>query len=124
MNPVLTAASTVTCAHPPGTVRVTGSPRLTVAGAGVLTINGVQGAPLTTVGPLTTCGSLPQANPLTKKCASVLTVTGGFAPRLTVGGMPVLAQAGFAGMTDGVVANVGPQPGLTAIANQAMLTVG
>lgn len=124
MSRVLTAASTVSCAHG-GTVKVTGSPLLTVAGAGVLTVAGVAGAPLTlTVVGISTCGLTVQANPPTKKCLHALDVTAGTTARLTVGGLPVLVDTGFAGTTDGTVSGVTPQPGLTAVANQRTLTVG
>jgi hypothetical protein len=122
MSPVLTAASTVACAHK-GKVAATGSPRLTVTGAGVLTVAGVVGGSIPPRGP-DSCTLVEQANPPTKKCAKVDAVTAGMVPRLTVDGQPVLAQAGFAGITDGTVAGVKPQPGLTALANQTTLTAG
>lgn len=86
---VLTTASTIKCEHPvAGTFTITPSLRLKVAGAGVL----VQGA-----GPVpiaTPCGQ--PANPPTTSPCGPITVSGGFASRLVVDGVPVLLAGTFA----------------------------
>lgn len=119
MNPVLTAASAVNCIHPAAPITVTGSLRLTVSGAGVLTAASLVG---TTVAP-TSCTSVDNL-PSTKKCTRIVSVTGGLVARLTVEGKPVLGQAGFNGTTDGLPAAIPPAPGLVAVAGQTFLTAG
>lgn len=120
MNFVLTAASAVTCAHPAAPIPVTGSVRLTVLDAGVLTVDSLVGVEI----PPTSCSTVPNVPPPPKKCTGILTVTGGLVARLTVEGKPVVAQQGFNGTTDGVPAAVPPAPGLIASPNQMFLTTG
>jgi hypothetical protein len=118
VNFILTAASTIVCSHPLAPIPVTGSVRLTVLGAGVLTVDGVAGKTI----PPTSCSS--ENTPPTKKCTGIVKVTGGLVARLTVEGMPVLGQLGFNGTTDGLPAPVPPLPGLVADPVQKFLTAG
>ncbi|MFD4669923.1 hypothetical protein ACFWNN_09320 [Lentzea sp. NPDC058450] len=115
MNPVLTAASTLSCGHLLAPIPVVGSLRLTVLGAGVLILDSLVGKTI----PPTSCLTVDNP-PSTKKCTRIVTVAGGLAARLTVEGKPVLALQGFAGTTDGVP----PAPGLAAVPNQAFLSAG
>ncbi|NKE57556.1 hypothetical protein FXN61_12200 [Lentzea sp. PSKA42] len=119
MNFILTAASVVSCTHPLAPIPVTGSLRLTVLGAGVLSVDSLAG---TTVPP-TSCVTVDNL-PSSKKCTRIVTVTGGLVARLTVEGKPVLGLQGFDGTTDGVPPPVPPAPGLVAVPNQKFLTAG
>lgn len=99
-SPVLTAASTVTCAPGhlgAGLITITPSPRLTVGGPGqgVLTMDAA--ATATTAGCTQPVGTPPPPKPCT-----IAKVTSGAAVRLTVDGSPVLLSPTFAATTDGL----------------------
>ena len=119
MNPVLTAASTVTCAHPAAPIPVAGSLRLTVLGAGVLTADSLPGITV----PPTSCVTVDNP-PSTKKCTRIVAITGGLAARLTVEGKPVLGRLGLTGTTDGLPVVVPPASGVLAGPGQTFLTAG
>lgn len=120
MGKVLTTASDVNCGHPPGGIQTEGSPRLTVFGNGVLTINGVQGKKVRP----NACGLVAnQGPPVTKKCVTAVSVSGGQARKLTIGAIPVLVEEGFSGTTDGLDKGV-VQSKLAATANQTKLMAG
>lgn len=116
MPNVLTTASKVHCAHPlaavPSTVQTVGAPKLRVSGQPVLVKEGIAGKTITG------CGT--QDAPHLKQCHKVVEVTTGEASKLSVGGQKVMADQ-LSGTTDGMVADVTPQPGLAAEAGQTRL---
>ena len=112
MRRVLTTLSTVTCGHPAGSVRTASTAKLKVAGNPVLLESSVAGMAVAS------CGiPLVQGN---KPCTTVLSVVDAPPPRLTVGGLPVLADA-ITGTTDGLIGGA-PQSALAATASQTKLT--
>jgi hypothetical protein len=114
MPNVLTASSTVSCGHPPGTVPVVSTAKLRVGTAGVLVKTDIDGKPADG-----RCGIVPppQTN---KKCTTVKGVTDGVATKLTVGGNPVMLDS-LKGLTDGVFGTDPPNK-LSATADQTKLT--
>ena len=92
MPSVLTTASLVTCPHQ-AAVATSGTTKLTVSGNPALLAAGVQGHGIGTC-------SVTDSNSTTK-CRTVVSVTGGLAPKLTVGGAPVVLDS-IVGVTDGV----------------------
>src|SRR5256885_15996172 len=109
MPNVLTASSTVSCGHPPGTVPVQSTAKLRVGTAGGLVKTDIDGK--STDGkcaiPVPVQGNL--------KCTTA-TVTSGTATKLTVGGKAVMLE-GLLGSTDGKLGGT-PQAPLTGTANQ------
>ncbi|MGN9907818.1 hypothetical protein ACTMTJ_09715 [Phytohabitans sp. LJ34] len=96
MDFVLTTASAVVCDHPtPGHVDTAGAARLVVAGAEVLTRDGVAGMPVS---------GCVASGANTTKCGTVQTVSSLGAAKLSVGGQAVLL--GLTGTTDGLLAGV------------------
>jgi hypothetical protein len=124
MPAVVTQASTVTCGHG-GTVITAGSPKLTVDGSPVLVAAGIVGKPLPVLPAPGHCLTPTSSSPVSKPCASVLTVTTpSLATKLFVSGAPV-ALATLKGTTDGVVpVDVPPTPQtlLAAVVTQTHLT--
>jgi hypothetical protein len=112
MAGVLTTGSSVRCGHG-GTVRVSSSAKLSVAGQKVLVADGIDGKSVSTCGTPTTDKS--------KACTSVIKTTAGAATKLTAGSMPVYLDT-LAGTTDGVVGGTTPQTLLAASAGQSKLT--
>jgi hypothetical protein len=76
-----------------GTVSTSSSSKLTVAGAAVLTGDGVTGK--------TVAGCQTPTSNSTQPCKTVAAVSGGLASKLTVGGLPVVLED-VVGSTDGV----------------------
>ena len=101
---VLTTASRVACPTG-GTVGTAGQPKLKVAGAAALRIDGIAGKSVS--------GCSIQNSSSTKQCTTV-TAASGAAAKLKVSGGPV-ALASLSGTTDGST------PGLSASANQTKL---
>ena len=116
MPAVVTATSMVTCAHE-GKVAVTGVPKLTVGGSPVVVAAGVVGQPIAG------CSIVPP--PATNApCTLVLGPLinpPSLATKLFVSGNPVVL-ATLQGTTNGELAGVTPQPGLSAIVTQTLLT--
>jgi hypothetical protein len=92
MPSVLTIASLVTCPHQ-ASVATSGTSKLTVSGNPALLAAGIAAHTIGTC-PITDSNS-------TTKCRTVLSVTGGLAAKLTVGGAPVVLDS-IVGATDGV----------------------
>jgi hypothetical protein len=109
MPSVLTVASAVTCPHQ-ASVATSGTSKLTVSGSAALLAAGIAGQTVSAC-PISDSSS-------TTKCRTVLSVTGGLATKLTVGGAPVVLES-LIGVTDGVspAGNA-----LVAQANQTRLT--
>lgn len=112
---VLTTKSTVACGHT-GKVKADSSTRLTVDGAPVLLAS-------TAGKTISGCIVPDNANPPTKHCTSVTSVTAGEASKLSVGGTSVVLDL-LTGFSDGVLNPQAPPPGpplAAAVANQTRL---
>lgn len=92
MPSVLTIGSIVACPHQAG-VATSGTPKLVVSGSPALLAGGVVGHSIATC-PISDSSS-------TTKCRIVVSVTGGLAAKLTVGGAPVVLDS-IVGATDGI----------------------
>jgi hypothetical protein len=112
MSVVLTLNSQIACPHA-GTVSVSSSEKLTVAGAKVLVLSGVMGASVAG------CSNPTDSNG-NKTCMTV-TQASGTATKLTSGGSAVVIDS-FAGNTDGTPP-APPGPALSLVsAGQSKLT--
>jgi len=113
VSAVLTTGSAVRCSEG-GTVAVEGRDRLTVDGAGVLRLDGVQGK-----GVSAACATVPDSSKGLVKCTSV-TSASGQAAKLLVDGAPVALET-LSGTTNGT----NPSPAtVSASAGQTRLTAG
>jgi hypothetical protein len=117
MAKVLTTGSDVKCAHG-GSANPSSSAQLKVGGNPVACEANVTDVTLSSCGTPTTP---PPQGPKNAPCSKVKAVSAGQATKLMAGGKPVMLDT-LAGTTDGTVSNVTPQPGLSASANQSMLT--
>jgi hypothetical protein len=114
MSEVLTVQSTVSCPHQGKvTVPIPSQARLRVGGLSVL-VSGV------TFPPISDCKTRTSVPSGTTQCLAVKTVTGGQAPKLSVGGTPVLLET-LAGTTTGLTPTEPTGPVLSAAAGQTRL---
>ncbi|MCB0165983.1 MAG: hypothetical protein KDI79_17245 [Anaerolineae bacterium] len=116
MPKVLTESSIVACGHS-GTVKVSGSKKLTVNGSPILLKSSIEGQSVTSC---TTVPASDASGPTHKPCTKVALVTAGEAEKLMIGGISVMIDT-LAGKTDGMVAKKTPQELLSSTANQTKL---
>lgn len=120
MPAVITTQSTLKCAHQGNVTLSASQSRLTVGGAAVLVQGDLDGAGVSGCPTPTTP---PPPGPANKPCTSVTSAVAGTSLRLKVGGKAVLL-ASVAGTTDGVLANVAPQPWSVLSAGHTKLQSG